>query len=143
MKLADAVSELNPADDLPQTVAAVDFAPFRLGGHHQPEGHGQAGFSSEAALGALRSMSEGGERALGRVGRANVIPVFRGLVVEAQERVPVFDQFGGLLVPFHAESLDEEVEGDVGFGFRFGLPDVVQVRLRLGLNRYRRRPLVA
>ena len=120
--MADTVAELNPADDLGQAVAAIEFTPFCLGGHHEPERHGEAGLAAQAALGALRSMSDGGECALDRVGRANVFPMFRGVVVEAQECVPVFDQFGDRLVPFHAVGLDEKIEGDIGVGLRVGLP---------------------
>ena len=41
--MAEPVAELNPLDDLGQAVLAVEFAPFLLRQHHQPEGHGQAG----------------------------------------------------------------------------------------------------
>ena len=70
------------------TIAEVSghatFAPLLLRRHHQPERHGEAGLAAEAALGALCPMSDGGERAPDRIGRAHVFPMFRGVVVEGQ-----------------------------------------------------------
>ena len=43
MKLAEAVAELNPLDDLRQTVLAIEFASFFLRRHHQLERHGEPG----------------------------------------------------------------------------------------------------
>ena len=56
----------------------------------------------------------------------DVLPVFRRVVVEGQQRIPVLDQFGDRLVPFHAIGFDEEVESGVRLGFCLSLPDVVQ-----------------
>jgi hypothetical protein len=67
LTLAEPVAELNPLDDLGQSVSAVEFAPFLLRRHHQLEGHGQTGFAAEAALGAFRAVPDGGEGALDRV----------------------------------------------------------------------------
>jgi len=50
LNLADAVAELNPADDLRQAVLAVEFAPFLLRRHHQLERHGQAALAAEVAV---------------------------------------------------------------------------------------------
>jgi hypothetical protein len=41
MKLADAIAELNPADDLRQAVLTDEFAPFLLRRHHQLERQGR------------------------------------------------------------------------------------------------------
>jgi len=46
--VAEAVAELNPADDFGEAVPAVEFAPSRLRGHHQLEGHGEPGLSAQA-----------------------------------------------------------------------------------------------
>ena len=69
----------------------------------------------------------------------DVIPVFIWQVVERQQRVPFLDR----LVPFHAVDCDEEVEGGVRLGFCLGLPGVMQMAPGLGLDRFRRRPMVA
>ena len=68
MKLDEAVAELNPFDEFWQAVSPVEFPPFGLGRHHQPERHGQSGFSAEAALGPSGAVPDGGEGALDRVG---------------------------------------------------------------------------
>jgi hypothetical protein len=47
-------------------------------------------------------VAHGGKGAFDRVGRPDVLPVFRWVVVEAQQRVPILDQPGDRLVPFHA-----------------------------------------
>jgi len=54
--VADPVAELNPLDDLWQSILTVELAPFLLRGHHQLEGHGQSGFAAQASFGAFRSM---------------------------------------------------------------------------------------
>ena len=56
--------------------------------------------------------------------------MFSREVVERQPRVPVLDQLGDRLVPFHSIGCDEEVEGGIRLGFCLGLPDVVQMNLR-------------
>lgn len=65
--MADAVAELNPADDLWQAVPAVEPPPFLLRRHHQPEGHGEPGLSAQAALGSPGAVPDGGEGALDRI----------------------------------------------------------------------------
>ena len=59
--MADPIAELNPLDDLWQSILTIELAPFLLGGHHQLEGHGQTGLAAEASLGAFGSMTNGGE----------------------------------------------------------------------------------
>lgn len=46
LKLAQAVAELNPLDDLGQPVPAIELAPFALRGDHQLERHGEAGLAA-------------------------------------------------------------------------------------------------
>ena len=63
MKLAEAVAELNPLDDLRQAVLAVELSPFPLRRHHELEGHCQSGPATEATFGALRAVPNGREGA--------------------------------------------------------------------------------
>ncbi|TKA94511.1 DUF4102 domain-containing protein [Cereibacter changlensis] len=67
LKLAQAVAELNPLDDLWQAVPAVELAPFALRGDHQFERHGQTGLAAQAPFGAFRAMTDRGEGAFDRV----------------------------------------------------------------------------
>ena len=60
--------------------------------------------------------------------------MFRRIVVEGQQRLAVLDQLGDRLVPFHTVCFDEEIKGDVGFGFGLGLPDVMEVAFCLCLH---------
>jgi len=59
--------------------------------------------------------------------------------VKGQQRVPVLDQLGDRLVPFHAVGLFEEIEGGVGLGAGLSLPDVVQMALGFGLDGFGQR----
>lgn len=65
-----------------------------------------------------------------------MLAVFGPEVVEAQQRLAIFDHFGNGLVVFHPVGLDEEIEG--GFCVRpsLGLPIVVQMTLGFGLHRF-------
>lgn len=72
--MAQAVAELNPLDDFRQAVLAVEFAPFPLRRHHEPEGHGQPGPATEASFGAFRAVPDGGEGAFDRIRGADVFP---------------------------------------------------------------------
>ena len=67
LKLAQAVAELNPLDDLGQPVPAVELAPFALCGDHQFERHGQTGLAAQAPFGAFRAMTDRSEGAFDRV----------------------------------------------------------------------------
>ena len=69
--------------------------------------------------------------------------MFRWIIIEGQQRIPVLDQLGRRFVPFHAIGFDKEVEGDVGFSFGFSLLDVVEVAFGFRLHGLRHRPLVA
>jgi len=64
---------------------------------------------------------------------------FGRVVVKGQQCVPVLDQLGDSLVPFHAVGLFEEIEGGVGLGAGLGLPDVVQMALGFGLDGFGQR----
>ena len=72
-----------------------------------------------------------------------MFPVFRWIIIEGQQRIPVLDQLGHRFVPFHAIGFDKDVEGDVGFSFGFSLLDVVEVAFGFRLHGLRHRPLVA
>ena len=55
-------------------------------------------------------------------------------IMERQQIGAVLGQaFDGSVI-FHAIGLDEEIEGDVGLGLRLGHPDIIQMRLGLGLD---------
>ena len=55
-------------------------------------------------------------------------------IVERQQVGAVFGQAFDSPVVFHAISLDEEIEGGVGFGFGLGHPDILQMRLGFRLH---------
>ena len=80
-------------------------------------------------------MSNGCECAPNWVCGLDVLPVFCRKFIERQKRVAVLNQLGNGLLVFHAVGFDEEIEGCVGFGFRFRLPDIVQMALGFGLHR--------
>ena len=73
--MLDPVAEFNPLNDFGQAARTVEFAPFLLGGQHQLVGHRQCGLAAEAAFGLGGSMADGGECALDRVRRSDVLPV--------------------------------------------------------------------
>jgi len=106
---------------------------------HQLEGHGEPGFAAEAVLGFAGAMPNRGEGAFDGNGCADVLLMFGREVIECQEHVAVFDQFGDGLVVFHAICRDEVVERSRGIHPRFSLPDVVQMALCPGLGRLRHR----
>ena len=112
LEMADAVAELNPADDLRQAVPAVRFPPFRLRGHHELEGGGPVFRPRHPLVRLVRCLTVA--NVLDRVRRPNVFPVFGREVVERQQGVMVLDQLGHHFVPLHAIGFDEEVEGNRG-----------------------------
>ena len=77
--------------------------------------------SLEDSLGLLAAVPDGGEDTLYRVGRTDVLPVFRREVVESQQLVAVFHQLGHGLLIFHAIGFNEEIEGGIRFLLGLGL----------------------
>ena len=65
--MAEPIAELNPLDDLGQSILAVEFAPFLPRRHHQLERHGQTGLAADAPLGAFCAMPDRHEGAFDRV----------------------------------------------------------------------------
>lgn len=61
--MLDPVVEFNPLDDFGQSVLAIEFAPFLLGGQHQLVGHRQCRLAAQAAFGFGGSVADGGEGA--------------------------------------------------------------------------------
>ena len=82
-------------------------------------------------------MTDGSEGTFDWVGGPDVLPVLRWEVIEGEQHVAVFDQFGCRPFVFHTVGLNEEFEGGIGFGLRFSLPDVMQMALGFGLDRLR------
>jgi len=60
-------------NDFRQSVRAIEVSPFRLRGHHQPEGHGAPGLAARAALGLAGAVTHAGEAAPYRVRGSDVI----------------------------------------------------------------------
>jgi hypothetical protein len=116
----DPVAEFNPFDDFGQAILSVEFAPFLLGGQHQLVGHRQRCLAAEAAFGFCGSVADGGEGTFDGIRRPDVLPMLSREVVKGEQIGPVLGQAFGRPVVFHAVSLDEEVEGGVGLGLRFG-----------------------
>lgn len=52
--VADTVAELDAIDGQWQRVCSGEAASFLLRSHQEPEGHGEAGLSVQASLGAFR-----------------------------------------------------------------------------------------
>ena len=81
----DAVSKLHTLDQLWQLVVAVETPPVFLRGVGQLEDHGEGGLVREAAFRADRPVAHGGKGAFDRVGRAQVLPMLGGKVVEGEQ----------------------------------------------------------
>lgn len=92
MKLAEAVAELNPVEDLRQAVLAVELSPLLLRRHYQLEGLCQPGLATEATFGTLRAVSNGRDGAFNRIRCSDVLPVFGRIVVKGQQRLAIPDQ---------------------------------------------------
>ena len=78
--------------------------------------------AAPAIAGQVVERQHGGEGALDRVGRAQVLPVLGGELVEGQQAIPVLDQVVDGLVVLGAVGLEEEVEGGLGIGLGLGQP---------------------
>ena len=80
-----------------------------------------------------RSMADGREGALDRVGRAQVLPVLGGEVVEGEQHVAILRQAFDRLVVLRAVDFHESIEGGLGVLPGLGHPDVLQCPLGLCL----------
>ena len=88
----DSVGEPYTEDELRQLVVAVEAAPTPLGGFGEFEDHGERGFVGETSLGSHRAVADRCERAFDDVGRAQMLPVLGGEVVEGEQRLTILDQ---------------------------------------------------
>src|SRR5438034_9459491 len=75
------------------------------------EGHGKRRLVREASLRPCRSMADGCEGALDRVGRAQVLPVLGGKIVEGEQHVAILGQTFDRLVVLRAVVFRESIEG--------------------------------
>ena len=98
----DSVGELYTEDDFRQLVVAVEATPAVLGGLGELEDHGERGLVRKTSLGAHRAVAHRCERAFDRVGRAQMLPVLGGEVVEGEQRVAILGQALDRLVVFDA-----------------------------------------
>src|SRR5262245_31536034 len=129
----DPILELHTQNDLWQQGVTVEAAPVPLRLLDELENHGESGLVREAALRANGAVAHGGESALDRVRRPQMLPVLDGKIVEGEQRVAIFLQTGGGLLVFRRVALDEGVERGKGLRLRLGHPDLLQVALGLRL----------
>ena len=88
----DFVVELYTENEFRQLVVAVEATPAFLGGLGELEDHGERGLVGKTSLGAHGAVAHRRERAFDDVGRAQMLPVLGGEVVEDEQRVSIFDQ---------------------------------------------------
>ena len=122
----DSVGELYTEDDFRQLVVTVEATPAFLGGLGELEDHGERGLVRETSFGAHRAVADGRERAFDDVGRAQMLPVLGGEVVEGEQRVAILGQALDRLVVFDAPGLDEGVERHERILLGLGHPDLLQ-----------------
>jgi hypothetical protein len=84
-----AVFEYGADPDEGNEVRCVDRAPAVLCSFDEFECHGQSSGSGAQSLGDLRAVSNDGEGRFNRVSRAQVNPVFCGIIVEREQLVKV------------------------------------------------------
>jgi len=101
----DSVGELYTEDDFRQLVVSIEATPTFLGGLGELKDHGERGLVGETSLGAHRAVADGRERAFDDVGRAQMLPMLGGEVVEGQQRVAILGQALDRLVVFDARGL--------------------------------------
>ena len=87
----DSVGELYPEDNFRQLAVAIEPTPTFLGGLGELEDHGERGPVRETSLGAHRAVADCRERAFDDVGRAQMLPMLGGEVVERQQCVAILD----------------------------------------------------
>ena len=80
----DSVGELYTEDDFRQLVVTIETTPAFLGSLGELEDHGERGLVRETSLRANGTMAHGRERAFDDVGRAQMLPVLGGELVEGQ-----------------------------------------------------------
>ena len=109
-----AVAEADALDHLREPLGAVQPAPVALGSLGELEDHRQRGLPRQAALGLGGAQPDGGEGALDRVRRPDVLPVLGREVIEGEQHLPVLRQAGRGLVVLGPVLGDEAVEGRLG-----------------------------
>src|SRR6266481_5740482 len=85
----DSVGEPYTEDDFRQLVVTVETAPASLSGLCKLEDHDQRGLVRETSLRAHGAVTHGRERAFDDVGRAQMLPMLGGEVVENEQRVAI------------------------------------------------------
>ena len=93
----DSVGELYTENEFRQLVVAIEATPAFLGGLGELEDHGERGVVRETSLGAHRAVAHRRERAFDDVGRAQMLPMLGGEVVEGEQRNAILDQGTRLL----------------------------------------------
>ena len=129
-----AVAETNARDHLREPLGAVEPPPVPLGAFGELEDHRQHGLPRQAAFGLGGAQPDGGEGALDRVRRPDVLPVLGWRRVEGEQSVAVLRQADGRLVVLGPLLGDKAVKGRLGRGAVLGLVDRVQVLLGLAVN---------
>ena len=119
----DSVGELYPEDNFRQLAVAIEPTPTFLGGLGEFEDHGERGPVRETSFGAHRAVADCRERAFDDVGRAQMLPVLGGEVVERQQCVSILDQALDRLIVFDVPAFDEGVERREGILFGLGSID--------------------
>src|SRR5207302_376367 len=115
----DSVGELYTEDNFRQLVVAIEATPAFLGGFGKLEDHGERGLVGETSLGAHGAVAHGCKRTFDDVGRAQMLPVFGGEVVEGEQRVAILDQALDCLVVFDAPGcMSSEHPGQLAWQFK-------------------------
>jgi hypothetical protein len=122
----DSVVELYTHDDLGKMVITVQAMPTRLGRLCELVSHGKRRLVREASFRPCRSMADGCEGALDRVGRPQMLPVLGGEVVEGEQHVTILRQAFDRLVVLRAVDFRESIEGGLGIPRGLGHPDVLK-----------------
>ena len=85
------VPERHYFDESSKLVCSIQFLPFSLDAQGQFENNGQRRLSAEAALGLHGSQAHRGERALDRVGGADVLPMLGKKILDTQQALTILD----------------------------------------------------
>src|SRR6202035_375554 len=122
----DSVGELYTENEFRQLVVAIEATPAFLGDLGELEDHGERGLVGKTSLGAHGAVAHRRERAFDDVGRAQMLPVLGGEVVEGEQRVTIFDQALDRLVVFDAPGFDEGIERRKRIRLGLGRPNLLQ-----------------